>query len=130
MTIDDRWHCHVNSLPWRISVVYRPHFPVARIYLVMTESIASVLLALIFSLNHNPLPTLSEQCYGFYEHQVRTSRNYKGGLPMHLFSGHLSLQIEHHVVRIHLALSKVATTQIASHPAHRGRYLCISWDTI
>ena len=65
-----------------------------------TEAIASILLSFVFSLNHNPLPTLvsTPTSMGFYEHQAQTSQNYSGGRVIDFFTGGLSYQIEHHVL--------------------------------
>ena len=68
-------------------------------HFIVMEAIASFMLAIVFSLNHNPLPTIQMDAVkmGFYEHQVRASRNYSGGYLIDYISGGLSYQIEHHV---------------------------------
>ena len=69
-------------------------------YFFLTEILASLSLSIVFSLNHNPLPTLEEDAVnmGFYEHQLRTARNYSGGVFIDFITGGLSYQIEHHVI--------------------------------
>lgn len=69
-------------------------------YIVLSQSLGGLLLAIVFVLNHNGLPVFEKEAIktkGFYELQVVTSRNVHSSPFLDWITGGLNYQIEHHL---------------------------------
>ncbi|CAO3600061.1 unnamed protein product [Absidia cylindrospora] len=80
------------------------------LFFVLSQSFTGYMLAMVFALNHNGMPVMTQEqaeTMEFFEIQVITSRNVKAGPIGTWFMGGLNYQIEHHVFptlpRHHLA---------------------------
>ncbi|KAJ3413499.1 hypothetical protein HDV05_007882 [Chytridiales sp. JEL 0842] len=72
----------------------------AIIFFASAQLFGGLLLAVVFSVNHNGMPVLTKaatKALNFYELQIITGRNVNPGLFNNWFSGGLNYQIEHHV---------------------------------
>jgi fatty acid desaturase len=81
-----------------LSLVFSALPPVRALGLIAVhQAVFGLYLALITSTNHwaMPMPDLAGKSY--FEHQVMTSRNIRGGALVRFFYGGLDRQIEHHL---------------------------------
>jgi fatty acid desaturase len=72
----------------------------ALVYFTLSQGLGSILLALVFILNHNGRSVLNNeaaQTKDFYELQILTSRNLHSGLLTDWIMGGLNYQVEHHL---------------------------------
>ncbi|KAI8093016.1 delta-6 fatty acid desaturase [Halteromyces radiatus] len=70
------------------------------LFFVLSQSISGYMLAIVFALNHNGMPVISQEqaeSLAFFEIQVITGRDVKMGCLGDWFMGGLNYQIEHHV---------------------------------
>jgi fatty acid desaturase len=70
------------------------------LFVVLSQSFAGYMLAMVFALNHNGMPVITKEqaeSMEFFEIQVVTSRNVKMGWLGTWFMGGLNYQIDHHV---------------------------------
>lgn len=92
---------------WYLTIMYLyiPNWKLALTFYLGGQAICGWLLALVFSLNHNGMPVLTEQESQeteFFVEQVITARDIMAGNPRYQwcvdwFTGGLNYQIEHHL---------------------------------
>ncbi|OZJ03834.1 hypothetical protein BZG36_04302 [Bifiguratus adelaidae] len=94
--------CLLLHWAWYIGAIYSfvPSLSNQILYFFLSQAVCGWALAIVFALNHNGMPIITQEKAAdmdFYEIQIVTGRNVKGGLLLDWFMGGLNYQIEHHV---------------------------------
>ncbi|KAJ3101890.1 hypothetical protein HDU97_001003 [Phlyctochytrium planicorne] len=86
---------------WYFGVAFGLCSPLrALLFIFVSQTVSGILLALVFSVNHNGMPVYSTKAsskFNFYELQVVTGRDVINSPFVDWFTGGLNYQIEHHM---------------------------------
>ncbi|KAL7747030.1 hypothetical protein RI367_007643 [Sorochytrium milnesiophthora] len=94
LSVAVHWMWYFGAMAYALSPLH------AVLYFVASQTACGLLLATVFSLNHNGMHVLSQDeadRTDFYTKQVLSSRNVNPSLFMNWFCGGLNFQIEHHL---------------------------------
>jgi fatty acid desaturase len=93
-TLSLHWLLYLGVIAWKLPLMK------AVTYLVVSQATCGLLLALVFSLNHNGMPIYSmkeAEHMDFYRKQILTGRDVDHNILTNWFTGGLNYQIEHHL---------------------------------
>lgn len=92
------WEPISLGLHWILMIFYLMQFPIklSIVFLITSQFVCGILLALVFSLNHNGMAVLEKQT-DFFTQQIITGRDIHPNWFTNWFCGGLNFQIEHHI---------------------------------
>lgn len=88
----------IRLIGFPVIVISAMGWGVGAVFLVVQSAVFGVYMGASFAPNHKGMPIVPKDVsINFFERQVRTSRNVRGGRAMDWAMGGLNLQIEHHL---------------------------------